>query len=371
MKIFKTSLIAAMLCTVSGSAFAGGWATSFQGENIITALKSNDNNTVTVGENVKDVERQLKSELQTLGNRLEAALRASRGEGSAYADKQIEATKRLMDASEQNEVQNMRNAVRAAAESGDFDPDPDACLLIDIFNTPGTTSSYISTGQELVASAQSLNSGADPAVRQGGGALARAVVNDREAYADAFDGFSDATVDPGVLTLQKTIDVSDPDQAAALERLTRNMIDPNPPKPVTALEITTPAGVARAHAQSARATRNNATAAWIAYNTERNKAIGPVTSAHQKMIDGIPGYEDRSNLGTQLSEWQLLEIFNLSDYQKTSEEGGEAASWTEKQLLARILRQIAIGNRIAYLDAEVNTHIAAMTSQILSTLNNN
>lgn len=358
-----------VFASASQPALAYDWATRKQAWDFTQVLKIVEDIARKTAQNTKEVERQVQTDTMQLGNRTIAALKAATGENSAVAAQQIEAQKRLMNAQEINETDRMRQQIRADAESGKYDPNPDVCLLIDLFSSDETAGTSTDDVRAMVLGAVAQQTGSDPAVQAGGTAYIESVVSDREDLAGVFDGFSDATVDTGILTLSSTLDPTSEVQREALTRLYRNMYDPNPPKPVTALEMTAPEGAYRAQQQSARATRNSPIAAWQAWNTNRILAQGP-SEPLQEFVDQIPGYLEKHDLGENVSEWQQLGILNLWHYAGMAGDDSAMSAWSGDQIQKMILFQIALGNRLTYLQVEQDAHATAMLSQILSVLNN-
>lgn len=357
---------AGSLAAAAGTASAGGWATAPQAARIISQLNTLNSNQVRTGQNVKDLEAQVESSMEEAADRIIAALRSHSGEQSAYQDKQIEATRRITDAAELNATERMRQEFRARAESGDFDPSPDICLLAGLFRDSGATAST-PRGSSTVSGARQLNNGADPAVRQGGTARARAVIDERAELVGAMGGFSDPTVDSAAILQNPTLTMSSDEDRRAAERLVRNLVDPNPPRPVTAAEMATPAGVVRAEARTIQEARNNASAEVISMVMNMRTEVGP-TDPWQPYLEDISNYN--RPVGDMVSELQAIDIRTLRHYAPRPEVFQERAAWSEKQLLQEILDIMAINTRMAYMQLELDTRRAVVDTQILSVLNN-
>lgn len=260
----------------------------------------------------------------------------------------------------------MRQQFRAEAESGAFDPSPDICLLAGLFRDSGATTST-PRGSSTVAGARQLNNGGDPAVRQGGTARARAAIDERAELAGAMGGFSDPTVDPAAILQNPTLTIETDEDRRAAERLVRNLTDPNPPRPVTAAELQTPAGVARAEARAIQETRNNAAAEVVSMVMNMRAEVGP-TEPWEPYIEDISNYN--RPVGDQVSEMQAIDIRTLRHYAPKPEVFQERAAWSEKQLLQEILDILSINTRMAYMQLELDTRRAVVDTQILSVLNN-
>lgn len=317
----------------------------------------------------RDSVNTLRGSLEDGFVRLIAALQLSTGEGSAYTDKAIEAQKRLMDAAQMNDTNRLRQEFRAKAESGEFDPDPGICLIAGLFGGDGDTApADKSLGTRLASSAAAKASGGDEAVRAGGTRLARSLVDDRERLAEVL-GVPDPTVNPAVMVIHPTIASStDPNVAAALERLIRNMTDPTPPKPITATELQTPAGQARAAARTIQETRASTGREAIAMVLNMRSEVGEVTDEWKAYVEDIAGYN--RPVGEQMSELQGIDIRTLRYYAPSEDMLNERNTMTEKGLMQQMVDQQAIANRIAYLQLELDSRRALVETQILSTLAN-
>lgn len=347
-------------------ALAGGWATAPQANTIIQQLSTLNDNQVRTGENVKDLEKQVESSMEEAADRIIAALRSHSGEQSAYQDKQIEATRRITDAAELNATERMRQEFRARAESGEFDPSPDICLLAGLFRDSGATAPN-PRGSTTVAGARQLNNGADPAVRQGGTARAKSMIDDRAELQGTMGGFADPTVDPAAILQNPTLSIESDEDRRAAERLVRNLTDPNPPRPVTAAELQTPAGVARAEQRAIQETRNNASAETVSMVMNMRTEVGPA-DPWRPYVEDISNYN--RPLGDEVSEMQAIDIRTLRHYAPKPEVFQERAAWSEKQLLQEILDVMAINARMNYMQLELDTRRAIVETQILSILNN-
>lgn len=315
--------------------------------------------------------RETRQEVRETGDRIIAALRLFAGETSAYSDKQIESTRRFMDASEQNSSERLREEFRARAESGDFDPSPNICLLAGLYR--GGSSGSPSLGTISTQAAASAASGADPAVRQGGAALARSII-DRRAELQNLMGVQDPTVDPAAILMHPTVSNEGQD-SEALEMLMRNMIDPIPPRPVTTAEMLTPEGIIRSHRRTIQETRNNASREVLSMLTNMRTPVQPLGDtggggSFRAYLDDIANY-NRPVPDGNISELQALDIRTLRHYSPKPEIFQARAALSERGLLQEVLDALSISNRLAYISLELDSRRAAVETQVLSTLNNN
>lgn len=340
-----------------------------------TTLKDVRNKVRETRDAVRDTKKavnEVRQEVRESTDRIIAALRMQAGENSAYQDKQIEANRRITDAAQQNDTQRLRQEFRARAESGEFDPSPDICLLAGLFRGNGESGAAPARGSTLVGNAAALNSGSDPAVRAGGTVLSRSLIDDQRNFAGLLDS-PDPTTDPGVFLENPSLPEIQPgsEEDQALSRLVRNLTDPLPPRPVTDQEMRTPEGVARAAAQAVRSTRSGAAGEVVSMILNMKDLVQPVTAeGFQAYHDDIANYNRPwPGVGKKISELQAIDIRTLRYYAPKPELFHKRATYTERQLLQELLDAVSIQNRIAYMQLELDTRTAIVNTQILTALN--
>lgn len=323
---------------------------------------------------VRDVEREVRSveaEIEATGEKIIQALRLATGESSSYADKQIEAMRRFTDAGQQNDSERLRQEFRAKAEGGEFDPSPSICLLAGLFRGEGAVGPG-AVGTLAAQRAALAASGADPAVRAGGTALARAVM-DRRIQARGLMGVDDPTVDPAAILMNPTIQ-ADGENQVAFDQLLQNMTDPNPPRPILENEMATPEGIARAKQRTIQETRNNASREAIAMLANMRSPVQPINGeeggSFQSYIDDIANYNRPLPEDGVISELQALDIRTLRYYAPKPEVFQARAAMSEKGLLQEVLDAISINNRLLYIQLELDSRRAAVETQMLSIMNN-
>ncbi|WP_411840044.1 hypothetical protein [Paracoccus sp. ME4] len=367
MKKIVSSICAAAVAVsmLPQGASAGSWANVAQANNIISQLRTLNQNTKSVGDNVKDVERQVENSVKEAADRIIAALRNHSGEQSAYQDKQIEASRRITDAAEMNQTQRMRQEFRAKAESGAYDPNPGLCLLSGLYRDDGSAPET-PRGSTTVAAAKALANGADPAVQEGTTARDSRQFAERKALASAM-GSNDATADVAAILQNPTITMETENDRRAAERLVRNLVDPVPPVPVTSNEIVSAGGLARAAARTRQETRNSTSGEVIAMLMNMRTQVGD-TEPWQPYLDDISNYN--RPVGDRLSELQQIDIRTLRHYAPKPEVFQERAAWSDRQLLQEILDVQSINTRIAFLQLELDSRRAAVETQMLSIMNN-
>ena len=313
---------------------------------------------------VRSAVDKTREEVNATGTRIIEALRLSRAEGSSYVDKQIESTRRMMDASEMNNVQMQRDLIRAEAESAANQPNPALCLLGSLFGGGDAPSGG------AVNDARDQMAGADPTVFGPALGQANSVIEAMERLAD-HRGSADPTSDTSLLTSNPTYP-SDEEAREVATRITRNMIDPLPPRPISAEEMKTPEGFSRAAARQATRTRESAILDAIAFTLNLREPVTPyndqfkayVEDSHYNRID--PDAEP-----TEISELQGIDIRTVRQYAPKQEALDARATLNEKGLLQEILDAISINNRIAYLQLEQDNRHMLVSSAILARMLDN
>lgn len=355
--LILSAALAAMTCT--GPAFA--WDAQ---ETTARGIRS-------AARDTRSAVNDLRKEVRETADRTIEALRAATGESSSYADKQIEGVKRIIDGAQLNDSTRLRQEFRARAESGEFDPDPGICLIAGLFDGGDGTNVERSIGSTTTAAAISGISGNDPAVMAGGVKLAKSLVDDRLKYANSLS-VPDATVNSAAIVMNPTIDASSQNSKAALQRLVRNMVMPTPPKPVTADEMKTADGQARAAQQTIQMTRAAAALETISMVMNMRSEVGPVTEEWQAYIEDIAGdYAANRPVGTEMSEWQGIDIRTLRYYAPSQDALDTRNKMSDKALQQVMVDQMAIANRLAFLQLELDSRRALVETQILSALTNN
>lgn len=380
MKTIRTLLLSATVFSTGMTAhpfaawaFFGGGGFNRATETTLKDVRNKVRETRDAVRDTKKAVNEVRQEVRESTDRIIAALRMHAGENSAYQDKQIEANRRITDAAQQNDTQRLRQEFRAKAESGEFDPSPDICLLAGLFRGNGGSAPAPARGSTMVGTASALSSGADPAVRAGGTVMSRSVVDDRIAFAGLL-GSPDPTTDPGVFLENPSLPEISPgsEEDQAMSRLVRNLVDPLPPRPVTDQEMRTPEGVARAAEQTVHATRSAAIGEVVSMVLNMKDLVQPVTAeGFQAYKDDIANYNRPwPGVGKKISELQAIDIRTLRYYAPKPELFHKRATYTERQLLQELLDAVSIQNRIAYMQLELDTRTAIVNSQILSALNN-
>lgn len=358
--VLGATVAVSALAMATPQVLAGDWAKEWTLRSTKTAIEQNRAAVRETRNAVNDV----RLEVRESADRIIAALRGHSGEQSAYQDKQIEASRRITDAAQQNDSQRLRQEFRAKAESGENDPAPDLCLLAGLFKDGNGATARQPMGTAVAGAAAAASGGSDPAVRAGGTALAGSIVAARTEFAGLME-YPDPTTESAVILEQPTLPMKTPQDRAAVERLVRNLTDPFPERPVVGEELRTGPGQERAAQRTIKETRIGAAREAIAMVMNMRSEVGP----SEKFL---PYIEDISNynrpVGEQISELQQIDIRTLRYYAPTPEKFAERATLSEKGLLQTLIDEISLNNRMLYLQLELDSRRAVVETQILSTL---
>lgn len=324
---------------------------------------------------IQAIEKQtedLTEKMEETTLRIIEALTLAAKENSAHIRQQTEVQRRVADAQELNATDRMRQEVRAAAESGQFDPNPFSCSLLDIFES-SRGSGAPTSGEAITGRAVNRLSGDDADVRAGGVRLARSVVDARDANA-GFQGSVNATTDWGFALNQPTIDMSDPQMVEVLSWVVSNSIDPLPEPEMTAEELDTPEGMDIAAAAQRRIARQRAAIETIHMSLNmRSPALtdsqGTFSAMAQDSAYNRPVPE-------RLSELQQLDIRTVYHYapgpNRVNGTNGQQNGLThmnEKGWLQEIHTIMSINARINYIRLELENRNAVVNALILASLN--
>lgn len=342
---------------------------------LLARINATDNNVTTSHNATREVIRnehaatrtQIVNAIEISTQQLIATLTAQAKQNSNYIDKSIEATKRIANAQELNETDRMRQQFRAEAESGKFDPNPFTCAVDDMFRA-GNAGPEAVTGSDVATNARAYLAGDDEAVRQGGVALARAVIEERARF-EGFQGSTHATTDWGILLNAPTVDFEDEETADLAQRIIINSIDPTPPRPLTDADMETPAGVAEAAEREKTFARQSAAAETMAVTTNMVTPVLEDTSGIFRSLAADSAYN--RPVPEKLSEMQQLDIRTVSHYAPLA--GGERSArlkrMNEKGWLEEIHRIMAINARTNYLRLELERRNAITDALILASMN--
>ena len=292
-----------------------------------------------------------------------AALQEQTKQNSRYLDRQVEAHKRIADGEAQNAALRLRDMFRAEAESRQFDPNPDFCLLMDAseHGQPGGVARQ--SRAAISESVADWTKGDAQPVREGGIRMAAWLAREREELAQ-IGGSEDATSDWNWVFNLPTAPATDPDGRRALARLLSNLVDPHPPKPLTADDLQTPAGLSEAARRHSIDARNGAALAAAEFAVRLRLPDTP--SEAFKRIAGRSRYAEP--IPDLISELQALDIRTSAYFIPDADTLELRHSKTERALLQDLVDIHAINARINYLDLEASARTAVAVAAIVGIL---
>lgn len=320
---------------------------------------------------IEEQTEDLTEKMEETTQRIIEAMALAAGENTAGLQRQTEAGRRIADAQELNETDRMRQQVRAAAESGAFDPNPFSCSLLDIFESNRGSGSPAGAGVVTQRAVNRLN-GDDQDVRAGGARLARSVVDARDEYA-GFQGSTNATTDWSFMLEEPTIDYSDPDMEAVLGWIVSNSVDAMPERAMTEEELATPEGMDRAAEMEQRMARQQAAIQTIEMSLNMR---APALTDSQGTFAGMADDSAYNRpVPERLSELQQLDIRTVYHYAPgpnrmngTNGQQNGLIHMNEKGWLQEIHTVMAINARINYVRLELENRNAITNALILAAL---
>lgn len=351
---FKIAVSAITLAVTMSSALpAMAWrATEWTLRDVRSATRETANEVGGFREEFRDFAKQMGKDL-----------RASSGESSSYTDKSIDALRRITDASDMNLVKLEKQKIRAEAESGDMDVDPISCFIMDMFTGTGSGSlSSVKGGGSYAAGSVMTELSTLPP----GESVKRAsqVANELTSW----KGRDDATTDFGVLMDSPTINFEDTvdstnggdSSARALtQAILRNIIEPLPEQAVTAEELRTPEGAARAARIKGKRAKQSVVLETFGMILNMSEPVVP-SAPLKELIKGTP-YEkntDRKIPDGFASELQAIDAMVVSYYAPSEESRKKSVS--SNAVLQKILQVNAIQARMQFLSLELQRRQAAM-----------
>mgnify|MGYP001297357936 CR=1 FL=1 len=313
----------------------------------------------------RDTQKVIGDKIEQAAVDIIEALKGHSSEQGAYIDRTVEAQQRIEDAAQLNATKRLRDEFRARAESGDFDPNPVACMLIDLFSGSGGGGGSQGggggmNGSDIVNAANEWGSGQHPVVQQGGSALAKYILDSRVRLNGKSTDWSIPYDNP-------TMDLEG-DNAEAVTRMMQTLFYPAPPRPLTESEIATPAGAAEAARREYVDSVVSIAQRGVAYGLNMRAPVGP--SAPYKVIvdDQIAPGAYTTELGDSVSELQQLEIRSLARYAPSEQAVLDRQNMNEKALLMELIDQMALQNRMTYMQLNLDSYEAGTLAAVASLL---
>ena len=286
------------------------------------------------------------------------ALRSQTRQNSTYLDRQVEANRRIADGEAQNRAKMARAIIRAEAESGRHDPNPDYCLLMDAAASAELPPKNSFPGVDgVVGSAIDWSAGRAAPVRDNGVRMAAWLADERSRL-DQAGGAADATTDWEFALGSPTIPTDDALYRQALTRLIANTVDPFPPRPLGEDDLTTPAGLAEAVRRQVAGTRNRAAIAALSHPLELAAPVHP--SWPYRTIASRSRYT--GEIPEVISELQALDIRTAAYFVPTSDALELRHIKTEAALLQDLIDLQSINARIALHRLEQESRNAVVLS---------
>ena len=289
------------------------------------------------------------------------ALRSQTKQNSNYIDRQVEANRRIADGEAQNRATMARSIIRAEAESGQHDPSPDFCLLMDAAAAAELPPKNALPGMDgVIGSAADWSAGRAVPVRENGVKMAAWLAEERSRLSEA-GGAADATTDWEFALDSTTLPTDDAQYRQALTRLIANTVDPFPPRPLSEDDLTSPAGLAEAVRRQVASARNRAA---IAALTLRLELATPVhLSNPYRTIAARSRYSDE--IPEVISEMQALDIRTTAYFAPTQDALELRYTKTEAALLQDLIDLQSINARISLHRLEQESRNAVVLSAIL------
>lgn len=305
----------------------------------------------------RDEVRELRNDVRSQSRLLMDALRMQTGEQSSYADKQIEAFKRIQDAGQQNDTDRVRQQIRAKAESGEFDPNPDACLLVDLFGAGGAGAGSGSAG--IGAQGTVVVQGA-MAERAEIGAMGAASATREMANKEVIIDGHDATKRVSTFLEEPSVDMNDPQMKQAAQDFLLKLMDSSPMVPVPASELNRSEGVAKKAAQETRMNRDSIVA--------ENWAM--VNNMSSTVLDGAPlqawaeGTPYNREIGDKASELQAIDVMTVRHYAPSSDEASKSVQ--VGVTLQKLHHLTSLMARMQYMQLELDRRSLMTQSAMLA-----
>ena len=306
--------------------------------------------------------------------RLLQAVRDGVGQTTAYIDKAIAAAEKIGDSGNMNDSLRSRDEFRARAEGGRYDPPASACGGLSAASELAAAPAAPPEGQAAQTGADAQNrsrnyercAGSRAEVCEGPGAVAAAIIEDRDRHRSSA-GLLDPTSDLRALLDQPTAGagtgISPEDLSDALWRLTQNVVNPFPGRPVTESEASTPAGrIAIAERQS-EAARRSAPAGLLGWLQTRSAPNLPLGDWARRTAP--PGYpypiDDRISV-RQYYDIAVAASWRNPDWQK------RVAAMSPEAAIRELVLQQALANDLAHMRLELDFLRAANDAVVASIL---
>ena len=308
-----------------------------------------------------DTQSHVSVETTQAAKEIITALKAQTQQNSAYLDRQVEAIKRIADAEQQNETLRLREKIRAKAESGEYDPNPNSCLQYDIALTEQNLHLALPpNAKQIIHSVHKWSDGKTVPVQENGIRLAAWLLEEKKQIGSVA-GIENPTSDWRLIFDNPTIATTDPVASSALTRLVANTIHALPPAPLAPHELQTPAGIAETVYRNSIAARRSAAMEAIGYGIDIRM---PTTDATIYRTIADASHYDRY-IPDYIGDLQKLDIRTQFYHVPSEDTLDMRLAKNEKGLLQDLIDVMSLNARINYLRLEVETRNSAVLAALL------
>ena len=291
-----------------------------------------------------DTREWVTEETTEAATRIIEALKAQTRQTSSHIDREVEASKRLADAEQQNDSVRLREYFRARAESGKFDPNPDYCLLLDMAGSRMSSLAEPPYSAAIDTSLSRWSSGDVPAVADGGLRLAAWLAAESRQIDEAV-GVEEATTNWDIVQGQLTLPVELRGAPHAIVRLVANTVDPTPPPALTEAELKTPSGLSEFVIRKTVSARKSAARSALSLSLQlampRHDATIYRTLADRSVY--TPSIPD------MISDLQAIDIRTMSYFAPNADTLEERHGKSERALLQDLIDLQSVHTRINFL----------------------
>lgn len=365
------STTSAEACSCTGAISATRAAVNSQGRATQAEIRQVQSILRDQTQDMNDNHEDLKDHLDIRVTDLIEALKGQSRENSNYQQMQVEAAQRIEDAHQVNATQRLRDEFRAKAESGENDPNPFSCLILDLFgNGSSSTPDPNNTGSAVVRDIVNFVDGDDPIVQTGGVRMAASIAKDKDDYEDFMES-KNASTDWSLMMKEPSIDMEDPKVRRLAEILVRNTINTSPERSVPDAEKGTPQGLGRIAKLEETRARYKAALESIAMQLNMRTSVmeGEAVEKYRTMARDSAYNREIPNRISELQQIDIMTVWNYAPKGKRAEDLINGAKLSEKAWLFELHRIMSLNTRINYLNLEMASRDAVVNAAILATLN--
>lgn len=316
------------------------------------------------------IEKQTKDQIKALKEQMALLIDNLKGqslENTNYQKMQIEAAQRIEDAAQINHTNRLKDQIRAEAESGKYDPNPFACMLLGLFDSTDRAEAERLNGSDIAEEVNDYLTGNTPSVKKGGLKLTEEIAANKQKFANT-DGKVNASADWSLLSEKGTLRFDEADFAELSGIIIRNSMDSTPMRAPTADEYESSEGLDRIADYEEYTGRMSAALQSI---TMTNNMYDPVLvsqDALEKYRTMAANSAYNREIGDVLSEMQQLDIRIVQEYAPTETVRLERGDMEVAQWLEQIHGVLALNARVDYIALELAARDARVNALILAAL---